>query len=201
MPQPIPSSKTISFDFRRNAVLQRPELAARIAAILSHWNEIESRIALFMAALMGGEAKTIVNVYLAIQSDGAKKATIDTVTELKLPLARLAEFREIQKDIGSRYAERNKAVHGSWGISPEYPDSLLWYDPRDTVALFPELMERLDGSQLAERQKLVAEQRARLRIYTKTDLTDIIGRFEVTYSALEAFTTPFIAPLFDKMTI
>jgi hypothetical protein len=199
MPQPIPPGKQCSLDFRRNAVLERPKLAPYIGAIAMHWNEIESRLGVFLASLMGGEAKTIVRVYLALQTDGGRKATLDTVTSLKLPAADLQKFQEIRKTIGGRYSERNKAVHGSWGISPEYPDDLLWYDPRETVAMFPELMATLGPDQRRERQAILDEQQKNLRIYSLKDFTDIIDRFEAAYSELELFTKPFVAPLFAEM--
>jgi hypothetical protein len=59
MPQPIPRGKQISFSFGRRAVLERPKLAPYIAAILMHWNEIESRMGIFLAALLGGESQTV----------------------------------------------------------------------------------------------------------------------------------------------
>jgi hypothetical protein len=51
MPQPLrPGSN--NFDFRRTAVLQRPKLAPYIAAISMHWNEMESRMGVFLASLI-----------------------------------------------------------------------------------------------------------------------------------------------------
>jgi hypothetical protein len=200
MPQPLPRGKKIGFDFGRTAVLQRPTLAAYITAILMHWNEIEARMGVFLAALMGAaEAETIIKVYLALQTDGGRKATIDTVATLKLPPADLARFQEVQKDIGGRYAERNKAVHGAWGISPEYPNDLLWYDPRESTAMFPGLMATAGPDKRAEREALLAEANKTVRIYNKRDFEDILTRFEVTYASLLSFTGPYIDPLFEAM--
>jgi hypothetical protein len=199
MPQPLrPGS--ISFDFRRTAVLQRPKLAPYIVAISMHWNEMESRMGVFLASLMGGEAKTIIRVFLALNTDGGRKATIDTVTALKLSHDDLQKFQGIQKTIGARYSERNKAVHGVWGISPEYPDDLLWYDHRETVAMFPELMSRLGAGQQAERQAILEEQNKNIRVYKEQDFKDILARFEAAYSDLESFTRPFVSPLFARIT-
>jgi hypothetical protein len=201
MPQPIPRNKQITFDFRRTAVLERPTLAPYIAAILMHWNEIESRLAIFLAALLGGEAQTVIKVYLALQTDGGKKATIDTVTALKLSPDDLVRFQEIQRDIGGRYSERNKASHGAWGTSPEYPDDLLWYDPRESVEMFPALMATMGDDKRAERRSLLEEANKSLRIYTEKDFKDILERFECTYAALLKFTEPYMKPLFEKMHV
>jgi hypothetical protein len=199
MPQPIPHNRKISFSFGRKDVMQRPKLTPYIASILMHWNEIESRLSIFLAALLGGEAQTVIKVFLALQTDGGRKATMDTVAELKLSPDDLKRFQEIQRDIGGRYSERNKAVHGAWGISPEYPDDLLWYDPRESVQLFPNLMATVGDDKRAERRALIAEMNKSLRIYTEKDFTDILMRFETTYSALEKFTEPYIKPLFERM--
>jgi hypothetical protein len=201
MPQPVSQWKEIDVDFRRDAIFARPVLATYIGAISMHWNEIESRMAVFLAALMGAEAKTVIQVYLALQSDGGKRATIDTVTALKLQPDDLIRFQEIQKVLSARYSERNKAIHGAWGISSAYPSDLLWYDPRTTVALFPELMARLDPSLKAERRALMKEQQKNLLVYTEADFKDIIDRMERGYSELEAFTGRFVGPLFAKMHV
>jgi hypothetical protein len=80
-----------------------------------HWNEIESHIGVFLAALLGGEAQTVMKVFLALETDGGRKSTIDTVTKRKLSPDDLRQFQEIQRNIGSRYSERNKVVHGALG--------------------------------------------------------------------------------------
>lgn len=199
MPQPIPKGTRLNFDFRRTAILERRNLAPYIVAISMHWNEIESRLGIFLASLMGGEAKTIVRVFLALQTDGGRRATLDTVASMKLPEDQLKRFQEIQKTLSSRYSERNKAIHGAWGISPEYPNDLLWYDPREGVSAFPDLMEKIGDGRESERQAVLDELNTNIRIYKEQDFKDILARFENAYAELEAFTKPYIAPLFDKM--
>ncbi len=199
MPQPLPHGKPINFDFRQDACLERPNLTRYIVAICMSWNEIESRLGIFLAALMGGEAKTIVSVFLALRTDGGKKATLDTVAELKLSPDDLKEFQDIQDEIAKRYKDRNKAVHGAWGISPEYPDDLLWYDHRETIAMFPDLMLRLSSS--AARTKLLDEQRKSIRVYTEQDLVDINSRIQTTSKKLETFTARWVGPLFERMKV
>jgi hypothetical protein len=196
MPQPIPPGKEISFDFRPSSVLERPKLAPYIAAILMSWNEIESHVGVFLAALLGDESQTVIKVFLALQTDGGRRSTIDTVTKLKLSPTDLERFQEVQHDIGRRYAERNKAVHGAWGTSYQYPDDLLWYDPRESVAALPDLMKAEDGNAL---KTTLAEVNKSIRIYNETDFKDIITRFEQTETALKAFTATYVGPLFQKM--
>jgi hypothetical protein len=109
MPQPLPFGKRINFSFDRSAVLQRPALASYIAAIAMHWNEIEAHLAIFLAALLGGdEAQTVMKIFLALQTDGGRKSTMDTVTKLKLSADDLERFQEIQRDIGGEIANAIK---------------------------------------------------------------------------------------------
>jgi hypothetical protein len=191
MPQPVHFSKLIGVDFRKEALMERPKLAAYIASISAHWNEIDARIAVFVAALLGSEAKTVISVFLALRSDTAKNATIDTIASLKLSPADLARFQIIRKNIGSRYSERNTAIHGSWGISPCYPDKLLWSDVRDTTAQFADLMP-LAGPE--KRDARLLEEQKKLMVYGESDFIAIIKRLADTYEELRDFTMPFIKP-------
>jgi hypothetical protein len=195
MPQPLPSDFTGSFSFKPSAILQRPKLAPYIASVLMNWNEIESHLAVFLAGLLGGEARTVISVFLALQTDGGRKTTINVVTKLKLTPDDLVRFHEIQRDIGNRYSERNKAVHGAWGESPSYPDDLLWYDPRESVAAFPDFTS-LPPTERAVRFR---ELNKSIRVYKESDFIAIIERFESTLKSLKNFTDPFLTPLFEKM--
>lgn len=196
MPQPVHFSKLISFNFRKEALMERPKLAAYIASISAHWNEIDARIALFVAALLKNKAKTVISVFLDLRADAAKKATIDTIASLKLSPDDLAKFQIIRNNIGFRYSERNTAIHGSWGISPCYPDKLLWSDVRDTTALFPDLMPLAGPEKRVERNaRLLAEQK-KLMVYGESDFIAIIKRLADTYEELRDFTMPFIETYF-----
>jgi hypothetical protein len=161
-----------------------------------HWNEIDSHIAVFLAGLLGGEAQTVIKVYLALQTDGGRRSTIDTVTKLKLPATDLEQFQQIQLEIGRRYSERNKVVHGAWGTSPQYPDDLLWYDPRESAAALPQLMEA--DHPIALKAQL-EEVNKGIRIYNERDLKDMVARFEETEEALKQFTAPHVGPIFRRM--
>jgi hypothetical protein len=115
MPQPVHYSHAISFDFGPEAILDRPNLAAHVAAISARWNEIEARTAAFLAALLGGEAKTGISIFFAITNDGAKRAAIDSICALKLSKPQQDEFKKLLKTVGERYSERNRAIHRRMG--------------------------------------------------------------------------------------
>lgn len=173
-------------------LLERPKLAAHIAVISAQWNEIEARIAAMLAALLGTEAKTAVTIFLALQNDGAKRAAIDAICSLKLPPDDVAMFQTIQQKIGKRYTDRNRAVHGAWGISPKYPDQLLWADTRE-VTLFHVTMMGLPGPKNQEkRRKLNLKQQQTLLVYSEQDFLDIEARIKSAYDELCVFSKPII---------
>ncbi len=189
MPQPIHYSHLISFDFSPEAILQRPELAAHVAGISAQWNEIEARTAAFLAALLGGEARTGISIFFAITNDGAKRAAIDAISGLKLWPEQREEFQKILRAINERYGERNHAIHGAWGVSPLYPDALLWADIRETVLLHVELMDERNAP---ASKKLRLDFQKKIRVWKKQDFTNIIERLKLEYSKLFDFTRPFI---------
>jgi hypothetical protein len=197
MPQPVHYNKSIGFDFRPEMVLQRSKLAAHIALISGQWNEIEARTATMAAALLGSEAKTVITVFLALQNDGAKKATLDTFCSLKLSPDDLKTFQVIQKNIGHRYTDRNRAVHGAWGISNKYPDCLLWGDIREIV-LFHVMMKEIASP--VDRHNLIIQQQQRLMVYSEADFINIERRIKTAYDGLCAFSKPIIERGFGPYT-
>lgn len=190
MPQPIRKRERISKFFKPESVLERPNLAPYIVSVNAHWNDIEARLAIFLAALLESEAHTVMSVFLALTSDNAKRATIDTITSLKLDPEELTAFQGVLGSVGKRYGERNKFVHGSWGVSPEYPDDLIWCDPRDSTALFPELM----ASDHAERLKKLDELQKKIVVWKEKDFQKTVERFKATHKELMDFTAPYCQP-------
>ena len=141
MPQPIHYSRRIDFEFTPQCLFFRPKLAAHIAVISAMWTEMEARIGAFLAALVGSEAETVISIFLAVKTDAARRATIDTIVGQKMSNEDYDHFQGIMKDVAKRYAERNSVVHGAWGISPVYPDALLWCDIREVMIFHVEMMK------------------------------------------------------------
>lgn len=195
MPQPVHFTRAIHFEFVPDAVLQRPELAARIAVISGLWNEIEARIASFLSALAGGDA-TVISVFLAIKNDGAKRSTIDTISELKLSPDDHTRFQAILKLIGERYSDRNKVIHGAWGISKEYPDKLLWADIRETTLLHISVMNLSPGERVAA---LIKAQK-KISVYGMADFLEIEKRLMAAYEELRTFSRPFMQRAFGPLS-
>jgi hypothetical protein len=199
MPQPIHHSDHIFFQFTSPSLLKRPELAAHIAAISMQWNEIEARVATLLTALLGGEAKTGISIFFAITSDGAKRAAVDAICNLKLPSDSRAALQDILHKIGERYTDRNTVIHGAWGISPKYPDALLWSDIKEAILLHVDLMSlQGEGNQIARDQRRLAYQKT-LRVWKEQDFVAVEDRLLAAYREIHNFSTPIIQEAFGPM--
>jgi hypothetical protein len=196
MPQPVHHSKPISFGFSADAIMQRPELAIHIGEISALYNEIEARISILLAALLGTEAKTVISVFIALQNDGAKRAAIDAIVSLKLNEPDQKRFREILKNIGLRYSDRNKAIHGAWGVSPQYPEHLLWSDIRESTLLAVDLIRLSSPNDDKERQALLLSAQKAIMVYNKRDFIEIGDRLRAAYEELREFSAPFVTQAF-----
>lgn len=192
MPQRIHYSRAIHLDFSSDAILQRPKLAPYVAAIPMHWNDIEARIAIFVAALLGAEAKTVITIFLSLKGDGPRRALIDAVTAMHLDKDQLKWFKDVQKSIGKRYDERNRAVHGTWGISEEYPDKLLWHDLRDSTAMAPDMFALSGKANTAARRARLLEEQRKSLVYSEQDFQQILKRFRDTFDELKFLTREHI---------
>lgn len=192
MPQPVHYSDHIYFEFLPESLLARPQLAAHIASISARWNEIEARVATLLTILLGAEAKTGISIFFAITNDGAKRAAVDAICNLKLTKQQRVQFQEILKKIGERYADRNHAVHGAWGISDKYPDALLWTDIKEAVLLHVDMLSLLQFEKRAERDaRLIAYQKT-IQVWKEQDFLDVAKRLQVAYDQLHEFSSPII---------
>lgn len=190
------TTRPIHFDFSPLGALKRPNLGAYVTVISNFWNEIEAQIAIFLAALLGAEASTVLTIFLAIQSDSAKRAVIDKIVLMKLDKTQQATFSTAMDLIGRRYTERNKCVHGAWGFSTEYPDALLWTDIRETNILAVELMALAAKGDLDEQHRRMREAQRGILIYKENDFIDMYNRFVEAFNELNAFVGPFINKAF-----
>jgi hypothetical protein len=173
--------------------MRRPQLAPYIVAISTHWNELQMRISLFCAGLIAANSSAALQEYLLRQNSRTNE--VDAIVAEKLSPDDFTVFQKIQKNIGARSGEHGKAAHGIWGVSDDYPDDLLWYDPREIGPIFPEFIDRKTSA----RQVLSKAQADNIRIFTAQDFKDTIARFEHTLAKLEAFTKPFVMLALEQL--
>jgi hypothetical protein len=192
MPQPLRRATLVGFTFNPNRLLERPKLAANVARVSGWWNEIEARTSAFLAAILESEAETVIAIFLALQNDGAKKAMIDTIVSLKLTPDETVRFQEIQKMIGARYSERNRAVHGAWGLSDEYPDALLWMDTRYATNFHSRMMKLKNPEDQRARDALMLEAQENILIWKEQDFNATVERLITAWTELANFTQPIM---------
>ena len=159
MPQPV----DVSGAKPHRQLLQRPELAAHIAAIAAQWTSVEERMAELLSAAFGHSTKDDLGAHSISRNWVALTAIRETETNrvrLKIIDATLgailkdraadlfAEWEEIRDELNKRGRERNKVVHGNWSLSDEYPDDLILETPRGarfryTLKDFQDILDRI----------------------------------------------------------
>lgn len=196
MPQPIHFSRHIQLNFNSASILQRPQLAGYIGAISNSWNDIDARIGVFLAALLEAEAITVITIFTDLKSDIAKRSLINSVIGIKLTTAQKTQFEKILTIIGSRYDERNRVIHGAWGISQEFPDALLWSDIRETTNLAAELMRLNAVGDIPGQHAAMLRQQKKTLVYKQNDFIDMYNRLVDAFNELDAFVRPFVTTAF-----
>ncbi len=155
---------------------------------------MEARVVIFAAALLEQEAKTVISIFLALTGDAPRRAFVDAIVGMKLDKCQRERFIEIQRGISSRYAERNKVIHSAWGVSPTYPQDLLWGDSRDAIAMMPDIMELAPDKEAVV--KRLNEEQSNLQVWNESDFLAVISRMAETRKQLDDFIQPFVARYF-----
>ena len=131
MPQPV--RPTIIASFLPEKLHTRPDLAVRVAVISGIWGQIERDLGMLLAAMIGAEARTVVGMYLSLVSAPAQRASIEAVASLKLGDIQQASLKRILRKVADKAKERASVIHGAWGVSANYPNALIWADPKDII--------------------------------------------------------------------
>ena len=157
MPQPI---KLKSWNPSAGAVLQRPEHAMLIAAIAAEWTQVEDA----MINLLGGAyGRTLFNADgpRDVEHHPVARAAMEAAETIRariklldLSLAVLVAgtlvepiWLDIRDRLQKRARERNRIVHGRWGIEANEPDDLVLRSKdgysRWTVQDFQDVLARI----------------------------------------------------------
>lgn len=124
MPQPYRGKEKVRFGYE--AILERPALAAHIGAIATLWTVIEEGWGVILANILDADAKVGVAMYLSLTGSAAQAHTLRAVAEHALEDEALrAEFGDLLKGEKDAGRERNRVVHGRWGILPSREDVLI----------------------------------------------------------------------------
>jgi hypothetical protein len=105
-----------------------------IAQIMSLWSRIEFQQTLLLTTILGDRGAPVgVRMYQSLTGTAAQNNVLEAAfTAYGLP--QRDEFRDLLQVLKKRARERNAVVHSMWGVSEQYPDSLIAV-PTDALAL------------------------------------------------------------------
>jgi len=187
MPQPFLGSWLPTPD----ACAKRPALAAHIGVIASLWSNLEYLLGCVEAAILQVDARIGTLIYSSVKSEAARLDIIKNIANEYLDKNLSEEYIKLQKAIKKTGSERDKVIHGLWGLplspfgSDEFfadTDSLILADPRDFVAMKAAWTSLLAKSEKDRTDKdhvhLETKQRPPALEYRENDFTDIEVRIK-----------------------
>lgn len=130
--------KNIVTTFGPKIILQRPTLAALLGCVASEWSLLEQELIFLYATLMGRYLPIFKGYSLPLHPVGLQIFDVVETTHKRMELLRkLANYvlnestlmEEVEATITAIFKaakNRNKLVHGNWGISDKYPSALIY---------------------------------------------------------------------------
>ena len=125
MPHPYHGSEEPVFG--PDALLQRPSLAAYIGAIATLDETIQEAWGVVLACALTSDARMGTELYLSLTGSNAQATVLRKAIEIatKDEPAAQAVYASLSKSQKGRSDERNRIVHGKWGILPSREDVLI----------------------------------------------------------------------------
>jgi hypothetical protein len=152
------------------SIIERPLLAARIGVVVALWNDIDASTGMAMANILGLETPLGIKMYLGIENPGARREMLRDMAASRLTDSDQAAMGALLDEMGKRAVERSTVVDGVWGIAADFPDELIWQDPRDTIQYGGER-----SASVAKRRQ-VTYPRDKVLLYAAKDFDLIEGR-------------------------
>jgi hypothetical protein len=154
MPQPLKRAPS-GIQYRPKILAEeRPQHLAGIGLVAAEWAGLENHLievtAFCLYALTNPEAHSAVKTALyAVESQRARLDIIKNLLENR-GVSELYEYfkEELKPEIEKRAGERNKVVHGHWGIIKEFPDKVILISDDNehqsySVKDFEDIVERI----------------------------------------------------------
>ena len=126
MPQPYQGLWSADID----SLSKRPELAMHIGIIIGMWANVDLAMARLLSEMLHISASRGTAMYVAIENDGARKASMRAAAKECLPEDLQKEFESLLVSLKTPAAQRNKMAHGIWGIPRDDIPILVWSDSR-----------------------------------------------------------------------
>jgi len=126
-------------------------------------------------------------MFHSVVSTDAQRAMLDAAAAATLTAVELDEFNSLMTDFRSRYRERSRLVHNSWGESNDHPDKALWCRSSDLTLMMANILSAKDQADAVVRNQ-GAHIWAKCMAYTVKDLQDVNARLELYTNRVLSFT-------------
>lgn len=139
MPTPVPPEWAA--EFGNDSVLQRPELATRIGAVAAAWSHCELQLGQFLSELCSNDHRAALAIIERFGTLTSRIQAVQSVAVAVLPEKQKQDLIPMLRRFESVGKERNKIVHGIWGISHQAIDALLWCPPAAQIGMRRSFLE------------------------------------------------------------
>ncbi len=197
MPQPFKGEWTHD----NNTLLQRPELAIKIAHITSLWAQAEFGLGMLFSKILETDAVTGTAMYLSLISEAARDSAIQAAAKEKLSPDQLERFQRLLNELKGPRRQRNTVAHGCWAISSEAPQSLILLDTRKLVRMYSFIGQdmRPMSKELEKYADAIKEHSEAQLEYTATDFDNIVKDITNVISKVSEFQNELMKPFFEQL--
>ncbi len=137
MPQPLKRNGSIhGIIFGPGKILERAELAAHIANVISDWRNVEETLELTYGKILRASISKnrqshgvtdilSQQIFDSIYTLDTKLKLIDRALKVLDDTTHHETFVKLRPEIRKRGQERNNLVHNTWGVCEAYPEALI----------------------------------------------------------------------------
>jgi len=99
-----------------------------MAVAINTWAVLESTLGRLLTDFLDADIHIGAAMYTALTSSAAQFDALDAAANTALSGEALEMFQATMIVVRSAGKDRNKIVHGTWGVSPQVPGALIWRD-------------------------------------------------------------------------
>ncbi len=171
------------------AILQRPELASYIGAIATTDEAIQESWGIILALALAADARVGTELYLSLTGSNAQAAVLNKAIEIATEgEAEIQEaYKQLLKDQKGRSGERNRIVHGRWGILPSRQDVLILGERNWLPKAIAALNHYYEREWVEGEEFYLPEPAFDRQSYRLSDLKDALVRLIALHDAQHAF--------------
>jgi hypothetical protein len=163
------------FRFGPTAIAEIPEIARKLGEAVAHWSFLELQLGRSLSKLFGSDAQIGVAVYAAIQSPAAQRDALLSAAREVLDGQTLKLFRCLVAVTTGLGTERNRIVHGLWGVSHDIPGAGVLMDGKLLLPVSAAVDRLTSDADLPQ-----GPSHDSIFVYTADDFDDLVERIRNT---------------------